>query len=222
MQVFFSPKGGCTEAVVRELTAANDTILVQAYSFTSSPIAQALVDAHRRGVKVEVILDKSQRTEKYSEADFLANMGIPARIDARHAIAHNKVMIIDGRTLITGSFNFTNAAEQHNAENLLVIRSTDLAATYTANWKEHADHSELYAGRAQEQPPMRQPTIPTEPIVPAAIPAAQGYLASRNSEVFHKADCTSAAKISARNLVRYSCRGEAIKEGKKPCQECRP
>ena len=77
IEVYFSPKGGCTEAVVRELDAAKTSVLVQAYSFTSTPIAKALLMAHKRGVKVEVILDKSQRTEKYSEADFLVNVGIP-------------------------------------------------------------------------------------------------------------------------------------------------
>jgi phosphatidylserine/phosphatidylglycerophosphate/cardiolipin synthase-like enzyme len=59
IQVYFSPKGGCTEAVVKELNAAKTSVLVQAYSFTSAPIAKALLDAHKRGVKVEVILDKS-------------------------------------------------------------------------------------------------------------------------------------------------------------------
>ena len=63
IQVFFSPKGGCTEAVVANLNKATNTVLVQAYSFTSAPIAKALVDAEKRGVKVQVILDKSQRTE---------------------------------------------------------------------------------------------------------------------------------------------------------------
>ena len=80
IQVYFSPKGGCTEAVVKELNAAKTSVLVQAYSFTSAPIAKALLAAHKRGVKVQVILDKSQKTEKYSEADFLVNVGIP---DAR-------------------------------------------------------------------------------------------------------------------------------------------
>ncbi len=119
VEVYFSPSGGCTEAVVRELSAARSTVLVQAYSFTSAPIAKALVDAHMRGVQVQVILDKSQRTEKYSEADFLVNAGIPTFIDAQHPIAHNKVMVIDGQTVITGSFNFTRAADEGNAENLL-------------------------------------------------------------------------------------------------------
>jgi phosphatidylserine/phosphatidylglycerophosphate/cardiolipin synthase-like enzyme len=108
--------------VVTELGNAKTTILVQAYSFTSTPIAKALVSAHNRGVKVEVILDKSQRTEKYSSADFLQHAGILTNIDAKHAIAHNKIMVIDGATVITGAFNFTKAAEENNAENPLVRR----------------------------------------------------------------------------------------------------
>jgi len=94
VEVFFSPNGGCTEAIVTELGKAKKTIYVQAYSFTSAPIAGALVDAHKRGVHVEVILDKSQRTEKYSSADFVSHAGIPTFIDSKHAIAHNKIMVI--------------------------------------------------------------------------------------------------------------------------------
>ena len=148
-EVYFSPHGGCTESIIRELNKAKSTILVQAYSFTSAPIAKALLNAHKRGVKVEVILDKSQRTQKYSSATFLYNQGIPVKIDAQHAIAHNKVMIIDGETVITGSFNFTKAAEESNAENLLVIRDRKLAERYIENWKEHDRHSEAYAGKGR-------------------------------------------------------------------------
>jgi phosphatidylserine/phosphatidylglycerophosphate/cardiolipin synthase-like enzyme len=148
VEVYFSPRGGCTQSVVRELNRAQETVLVQAYSFTSVPIAKALLEAHKRGVKVQVILDKSQRTENYSEADFLLDSDIPTWIDAQHAIAHNKVMVIDGQTLITGSFNFTTAAEEHNAENMLVIRDEGLAARYAENWQAHLAHSEPYGGRS--------------------------------------------------------------------------
>ncbi len=144
VQVFFSPKGGATEAVVNALNQATNAILVQAYSFTSAPIAEALVDAHRRGVKVQVILDHSQQTEKYSEADFLKHSGIPTLIDAQHAIAHNKIMILDDAVVLTGSFNFTKAAEEHNAENLLVINDPVLAKQYIENWHAHEQHSEAY------------------------------------------------------------------------------
>jgi len=98
---------------------------------------------------MEVILDKSQKTQKYSSATFLYNQGIPVKIDAQHAIAHNKVMIIDGETVITGSFNFTKAAEEKNAENLLVIHDKKLAERYTKNWQEHERHSEVYVGRGR-------------------------------------------------------------------------
>ena len=148
-EVYFSPHGGCTDAIIRELNSAKNSVLVQAYSFTSAPIAKALLNAHKRGVKVEVILDKSQRTDQYSSATFLYNQGIPVKIDAQHAIAHNKVMIIDGETVITGSFNFTKAAEENNAENLLVIRDKKLAERYTRNWQEHVQHSGGYVSKAE-------------------------------------------------------------------------
>jgi phosphatidylserine/phosphatidylglycerophosphate/cardiolipin synthase-like enzyme len=148
-EVYFSPHGGCTDAVIRELDKAKSTILVQAYSFTSAPIAKTLLSAHKRGVKVEVILDKSQRTQKYSSATFFFNAGIPVKIDSQHAIAHNKVMVIDGETVITGSFNFTKKAEENNAENLLVIRDKKLADRYIKNWQEHERHSEVYVGRGR-------------------------------------------------------------------------
>jgi phosphatidylserine/phosphatidylglycerophosphate/cardiolipin synthase-like enzyme len=141
IEVYFSPRDGATEAIVREIGQARSEIRVQAYSFTSAPIAEALLKAHTRGIKVEVILDKSQRTQKYSSSTFMANARIPTYIDAEHAIAHNKIIIIDRSVVITGSFNFTKAAEENNAENLLVIRSKEVAKPYLDNWLRHRDHS---------------------------------------------------------------------------------
>jgi phosphatidylserine/phosphatidylglycerophosphate/cardiolipin synthase-like enzyme len=143
-RICFSPKGGCTAAIVDEINNAKSEIYIQAYSFTSVPIAKGLVDAHTRGVKVETILDKSQKKEKYTSATFLNNAGIPTYIDSKHAIAHNKIMIIDKEIVITGSFNFTKAAEEKNAENLLIIRNKNLAETYMDNWNRHREHSERY------------------------------------------------------------------------------
>jgi phosphatidylserine/phosphatidylglycerophosphate/cardiolipin synthase-like enzyme len=220
IEVHFSPKGGCTEAVVRELNAAKSTVLMQAYSFTSVPIAKALVDAHKRGVKVQAIIDKSQRSEKYSELDFLVDAGIPTQIDTKHAIAHNKIMVIDGQTVITGSFNFTKQAETSNAENLLVIRDKALADKYTANWQAHAEHSDRYEQREQGYSETQKAAATPKP--DGAVPQAAGFVSSARSQVFHRADCKSAAKISEKNFVRYSSRDEAIRAGKKPCAECKP
>lgn len=98
-----------------------------------------------------MILDKSNRTAKYSAADFTANSGIPTKIDAQHEISHNKVMIVDGEIVITGSFNFTKGAQEKNAENFLIIRDKGLAATYIENWQAHAQHSEPNVGRGARQ-----------------------------------------------------------------------
>ena len=141
--VYFSPRGGATEAIISEISKAKHTIQLQAYSFTSAPIAKALLEAHKRGVHVEAMLDKSQKTAKYTSATFLVNAGIPVLIDSKHAIAHNKIIIIDQSTLITGSFNFTKAAEEKNAENLLVIKGNQpLVDKYLRNYEEHKGHSE--------------------------------------------------------------------------------
>jgi phosphatidylserine/phosphatidylglycerophosphate/cardiolipin synthase-like enzyme len=161
---YFSPKGGCTDAVVAEIARAQQTILIQAYSFTSTPIAKALVEAHQRGVQITVILDKSNLTGQYSSADFVLHASIPTYIDDKHAIAHNKIMLIDGRTIITGSFNFTKQAESSNAENLLVIRDhPELFAQYQANFQRHLDHSQTYQGRAKVESAGLQGDTASEP-----------------------------------------------------------
>jgi phosphatidylserine/phosphatidylglycerophosphate/cardiolipin synthase-like enzyme len=141
-QVCFTPGGNCTQEIINTINKANAQILVQAYSFTSAPIAKALVDAHKRGVDVKVILDKSQKTQRYSSAKFLVNQGIPTWIDYKVAIAHNKVMIIDNYIVITGSFNFTKAAQYKNAENLIILVNSDIAKKYRDNWYSRQHQSE--------------------------------------------------------------------------------
>jgi len=146
LEVAFSPHGGCTALVVKVIDSAQHSIRVLAYSFTSAPIAKALVDAHKRGVDVQVVVDKSQKSARYTSANFIANAGIPVRIDSKHAIAHNKVIIVDSKTVEQGSFNYTRAAEKSNAENVLVNwDNRQLAEVYLRNWRRHWRHSEPVA-----------------------------------------------------------------------------
>jgi phosphatidylserine/phosphatidylglycerophosphate/cardiolipin synthase-like enzyme len=144
IEVYFSPRGGCTEAIIREIKSARKVIAVQAYAFTHVAIAQSLVDAHRRGVMVSVILDPKQSSQKYTSATFLSNSGVPTKIDSKHAASHNKVIIIDQVTVITGSFNFSKAAEEDNAENLLIIRDPHVVHAYWTNFLHHLNHSDPY------------------------------------------------------------------------------
>jgi len=142
VEVNFSPSKDITKALIARIDVAEKTILVLAYGFTHPDIGAALVRAHARGVDVEIILDsKANRTNKNSQAQAMVAAGIPVEFDAQHPIAHNKVMVIDGKTVATGSFNFTPSAEK-NGENNLIIDSPDLARIYEANWREHRGHAE--------------------------------------------------------------------------------
>jgi phosphatidylserine/phosphatidylglycerophosphate/cardiolipin synthase-like enzyme len=135
IEVAFSPNMGATDLVVKAIGEGRKTIRVAAYSFTSKDIAQALLNAHKRGLDVKVVVDKSQAKARYTSAHFLANVGIPTRVDHRYAIMHNKFIVIDGVNVELGSFNFTAAAEHKNAENVMVLRGDPkVAKEYMGEW----------------------------------------------------------------------------------------
>ncbi|MFM2428259.1 MAG: hypothetical protein RL012_143 [Bacteroidota bacterium] len=142
IQVRFSPGGHCTQFVKEAISKAQKTILVQAYTFTSLPIAEALIKAHQRGVAVSILIDRSQLTGKYSQVRYMADQGIPIAVDRVSGIAHNKVMIIDDHYVLTGSFNWTKAAETINTENLLLIRDTKINEIYTTAWHQRAEQAQ--------------------------------------------------------------------------------
>jgi phosphatidylserine/phosphatidylglycerophosphate/cardiolipin synthase-like enzyme len=135
MQVCFSPEQNCTQMLVDAINAAQKRIAVQAYSFTSYPIAHALVNAARRGVDVQIIVDKSDlNTDHFSVIPYLHKQNIPLFVDDQVTIAHNKVMIFDDNSIETGSFNFTHAAQYDNAENMIIIHDPAVANVYLTHW----------------------------------------------------------------------------------------
>jgi phosphatidylserine/phosphatidylglycerophosphate/cardiolipin synthase-like enzyme len=149
IRVYFSPAGGCERAIIDEIRNAKRSVLVQAYHFTSNPIAIALREAVARGVFVEVILDKSQQSSSYTRATFLHNSGCRVLFDRNHKIAHNKIILLDDDIVITGSYNFTKSAEKDNAENLLIIRDAAIAKTYLSEYNIHRDHSIRFSAKTE-------------------------------------------------------------------------
>jgi len=137
--ICFTPAQACADQIVAILDHAQFQIRLQAYGFTSPPILRALVSAKQRGVDVVVILDKSDdgasSGRSPSGAGFVARAGILIFIDFRPAIAHNKVIVVDQHIVVTGSYNFTAAAEHRNTENLTVIDSPDVASRFLSNWE---------------------------------------------------------------------------------------
>ena len=135
IQLCFTPDEKCTPLILKEIALAKDTIYVQAYGMSSPPIVEALIDAHKRGVKVNILLDKSNLNDSWSKMKELIDSGIEVNIDKLPGIAHNKVIIIDLQKVITGSFNFTRSADTRNAENVIVIDDKVIANSYVQNWQ---------------------------------------------------------------------------------------
>lgn len=146
VQYAFAPNQHADSMIIAAIDEARLQVLVQAYSFTHRRIADALVRARRRGVEVAVVIDAEQAQGEPGVLRELARGGVPLRYDARHAAAHNKIMVIDAAddhcAVVTGSFNFTYAAQQRNAENALVLRGNPaLCAAYYDNWRHHYTHA---------------------------------------------------------------------------------
>lgn len=143
VELAFSPADDAEAALLRVIAAARASLHVQAYIFTSRPIADALVAAHRRGVRVEVLADAETNRRGGGKAlPRLLEAGVPVAFETRYAAAHNKVIIADAAgpacAVVTGSYNFTWSAKNRNAENVLVLRGNcPLAEAYLANWQRH-------------------------------------------------------------------------------------
>ena len=132
---FTPPHKQCGQVIVNHIDKANNSIYIQAYGFTHGAIIDSLLQAKSRGVKIEAILDVSNFSESKKEfVGSLQKKGINIYMSRVSGIAHNKVMVIDGEKVITGSFNFTNNADNRNAENVLIATNRALAEKYFVNW----------------------------------------------------------------------------------------
>ncbi len=134
-QSCFTPNRQCQKLIIETINQAKESINLQGYSFSDPEIVDALIKAHQRNVHVEVILDKFNLKSKKTLLKKLINERICVRIDKPEGVAHNKVVIIDDRILITGSYNFSTSSYEHNTENLLVIHDQTLAHEYLLNWQ---------------------------------------------------------------------------------------
>ncbi len=216
VEVLFSPGGGCEKRVLAELAKATRTIRLQAYTFTSPVIARALADAKARGVDCEVILDKSNRTDKFSAAPTVRAAGILCLIDEDHTVANNKVILIDDATLLTGSYNFTRAAELSNAENLLIITGMpELLKAYRENYEKHREHARPFdePAEAAEAAASSQPAA--QPVDPQPTASGRVYVTT-NGKKYHRAGCEF-LRGAGRAIARSEIGGKYT-----PCSRCRP
>jgi phosphatidylserine/phosphatidylglycerophosphate/cardiolipin synthase-like enzyme len=151
VQLGFTPWDNVEAMIVDGIRGAKQQILVQAFSFTSRALANALIAAKRRGLDVQVMADREQTfSGEASRIPDLVRAGIPVTLEVRYQSAHNKVMVMDAGTadaaVITGSYNWTYAAQYKNAENVLILRhNPDIVNAYAANWRRHSADALPYA-----------------------------------------------------------------------------
>ena len=157
-EALFTPGDAIDVRLADLIDGAEHEVLVNAFSFTNRKIARALAAAHVRGTRVEIVADRMQTLEQSGGAvRDLARRGVPVWLDGNFAAAHNKVMIVDAATphaaIVTGSFNYTTAAQTRNAENVLIVRhDSPLALQYRANFLRLRDRATRYDGTAPARP----------------------------------------------------------------------
>lgn len=122
--------GGCASLLSNMISRANESIHVMIYGFTLDALADALISAAKRGVEVKVLIEAESAGWKGSEHEKLIAHGIDVKLDSNPGLMHHKVMIIDGRIVVTGSYNWTWSAERDNDENILVVEDPGLATIY--------------------------------------------------------------------------------------------
>lgn len=147
VQVGFSPEGSAQKLVLETIASAKHDIQILAYAFQAPDIMQALVAAKNRGVNVRVVVDKKRNKGKTSKKamDFVTSNGVELRTNDHFHIHHDKVIIVDGSTVETGSFNFAPSAETANSENVVVIRDMpEVAKQYVAHWQSRWDLGKPY------------------------------------------------------------------------------
>ncbi|MDE2582495.1 MAG: DUF1669 domain-containing protein [Rhodospirillales bacterium] len=214
--VCFTPPrpGGCdpTATIVQAIAAARRTIRLQIYAFTSRPILAALLAAHRRGVDLRAIVDRSQLDDDPRDAAAVARLaagGATVLVDTVPGLMHDKIMIIDAAEVLTGSFNYTWSAEHRNAENLLVLRDPALAARYARNWAVAAARALPYAALAETRRP------------PRARLAAGAVRGNRRSHIYQWPGCPYYDRIAAGNRVAFASAQAAREAGYRPAHNCR-
>lgn len=154
LEVGFSPNGGGEALVLKVIRSAGTSLRVLSYSFTSAPVTQALLDAKRRGVDVQLVADwKSNASEDPSgkaraALSALVNAGIDARTIKAYPIHHDKVIIADGQSVELGSFNYSESAARRNSENVLVNwNNPQLAKVYLEHFERNYRQSQPYTPR---------------------------------------------------------------------------
>jgi len=135
-EVFFCPEDNCASQLISHIDSAEEEIVIAIYSFTLDEVSEALGRARERGVSVRVVFDYQQASSQYSEDEKLIDVGVAVKIKDGSGLMHNKFTVIDGKKVLTGSFNYSKNGDTKNDENLVLIVSEKIAKQYLLEFEE--------------------------------------------------------------------------------------
>jgi phosphatidylserine/phosphatidylglycerophosphate/cardiolipin synthase-like enzyme len=137
IEIAFSPypQRSAERLVKKIIDTAQTSVVIAAYQMTSKPIADSLCKAATRGIAVTAVLDNKSNphSKGYSKRDYLSDCGVYVRTTSRYPIMHDKFIVVDGIHVETGSFNYSYAAAERNAENAIVMWNNPLMAEQYQN-----------------------------------------------------------------------------------------
>lgn len=137
IEIYFSPHGACCEEIIAELDSAEHTIDIAMYYLTSYPLTYKLIELSQKGVDIRIYLDEGQEGLNYSKGAILEDSGIDVKYEHGTGLMHNKFCVIDDKTVITGSYNWTQRAEDYNDENVVIIHDQQVAHEFSAKFQEY-------------------------------------------------------------------------------------
>ncbi len=227
IEVLFSPKDNCAQEIVSAIDNAKSYVYVAMYYFTSRPLAQAVIRAKDRDVEVRICLagGKDPAYDKYSKSRYLIKNDVDVKVIEDSGIMHNKFCIIDDFITITGSYNWTVSADLENDENVLIINSEKIARIYKKQFEKFWNGTYINSCKYKDKDRLEKVPVATGVSLPVSADkgVSKGkYVASKNSNKFHKPNCKWAQRIKPENEVWFDSRKDATDKGYIACKVCRP
>lgn len=161
VRAYFSPKGGCADAVVDQLGRANKELLILARSFAFDKLSKAVLDAKLRGVRVEIVLDRANEKDAASDLHLFAAQGLAPTLDTQVPCCHDNLIVVDGATVITGSFDFTRLAEEEHSDSVLIVTGYPALVSACRKHFQDARAKAREFGRSPTRPPEKPEEVPT-------------------------------------------------------------
>jgi phosphatidylserine/phosphatidylglycerophosphate/cardiolipin synthase-like enzyme len=131
---YFSPYDDCERICITQLDHATKEVLISCYGLENKAIAKELRKLRRRHVAVRICVDKTQSAGKADQTHLLKRTGIEVVVKPEHVLEHNKFVVIDGRTVLTGSYNFSGSAEKQDNNLVVITGEPAVTAKYKAAW----------------------------------------------------------------------------------------